>query len=153
MAKPLKYNPKAIVGSFQGKTPQGRDFVVKFVAFMDGTFVEVEYNEDRVTRHDGADGTPTYVVTAGKGAKLMVTFAQGSPVNTLLSQLIPDAEKNYMPTGILSFEDLNGNTKVKDTDSVISKVAKVSFGDKVEGRQWTFEMAAADIFVGEGGDF
>lgn len=151
-----KYNPKRITGSWKGNTKgdgSGRNFALKFIGFMSGSFIEAEYKEDRVTVHTGSQGDKTFVVNCDKGATLAITFIQGADINDDLSDLQPDADNNYMPTGQLSFEDLNGTTKVSAEIAVIAKVAKVEFSNDVTGRQWTFELANATIHVGAQGDF
>jgi hypothetical protein len=142
--KPKKYSPKRITGSYQ---PKGGD-VIQFLGYMDGTFVELEYNEDAVTLHNGGQGDATFVLNANMSAKLVVTFVQGSETNDALSKYVPDARRNYMPTGMLSLRDLDGNTIASDESAVIAKMAKVTFGKEVSGREWTFIMPSADITAG-----
>lgn len=146
---PQKYNPKRIIGSFKGKIGD-RDFAVKFLAFMEGSFIEAEYDEDRVTVHVGADGVTTFVLNANSNGKCLVTFSQGSPVNQQLSNLIPSADLDFMPVGTLEFRDLNGTTVVSSAAAVISKTAKIEFSNAVTGRQWTFAMDHATLIAGIG---
>lgn len=142
-----KYNPKKITGSFSGKIGT-REFAVQFIGYMDGTFMEAEYDEAQVTKHSGAHGDYTAVLNPNKGATCTVTFIQGSPVNDDLSNLVPDADLDFFPVGVLSFVDLNGTTAVKSPQAWIQKTAKVEFGKDVSGRAWTFDLTAADIHVG-----
>mgnify|MGYP001599523074 CR=1 FL=1 len=147
-----KYNPKKVTGSFKGKIGD-RDFAVQFVGFMDGTFVMAEFDEDQVTKHVGSQGDASFVLNANTGAAVTITLVQGSPSNDLLSDLVPDSSKNFMPVGVLTFEDLNGTTKIKGPETVIKKTAKVEFGKELTGREWVFDIAEADIHVGGAGDF
>jgi hypothetical protein len=142
-----QYNPLRIAGSFVG-TAKGRPFAVQFVGVMDGTFYSAEYDEARVTKHAGGQGDHSFVMNASKGAKLKGTFVQGSPTNDDLSDLIPDAERNYMPVGVLHLEDLNGSTVFISHEAVISTVAKVEFGKDLIGREWEWECGKTEIFVG-----
>lgn len=142
-----KYNPKKITGSFSGKIGS-REFAVQFIGFMDGTFIEAEYDEDQVTKHMGGHGDATAILNPNKGATCTVTFVQGSPVNDDLSDLVPDADKDFFPVGVLSFVDLNGTTAVKSPQAWIKKMAKVDFGKDVAGRVWMFDLTNADIHVG-----
>lgn len=148
----LKYNPKKITGSFKGSIG-GRDFSVRFVGYMDGTFMEAEYDEDHVTKHVGSDGTASAVLNANRGAKITVTLVQGSPSNDALSKLVPDARKNFLPVGTLTFDDLNGTAAVKTVEAWIMKTAKVEFGKELLGRQWVFDTGECEINVGMAGDF
>ncbi len=131
----------------------GRSFAVQFIGYMDGTFVSAEYDEARVTKHAGSQGEHTFVVNANKGAKATVTLVQGSPNNDELSDLVPDADRNYMPVGVLSFEDLNGTTVFRSDEAVIATVAKIEYGKDVLGREWAFECGESEIHVGSGADF
>lgn len=148
----LKFNPKKIVGSFQGKVGN-KSFVIKFQAPMDGTFFTCDFDENAVTKHTGGQGDTTFVLNANKGSKMTVTLAQGSPDNDLLSDLIPDADNNYLPVGTLTYEDLNGTTKVSSDEAVIQKCTKIEFGTDVKGREWTFECGVTKVKAGGAGDF
>lgn len=142
-----KYNPKKITGSFSGKIGN-REFSVQFIGYMDGTFIEAEYDEDQVTKHTGGHGDHTAVLNPNAGASCTVTFVQGSPVNDDLSNLVPDAKRDFFPVGVLKFEDLGGTTAVKSPQAWIKKMAKVEFGKDVAGRAWVFDLTDADIHVG-----
>lgn len=148
----LKYNPKKIVGSWSGSIGE-REFSVPFVGFMDGTFFEAEYDEDHVTKHVGSQGDATAVLNCNLGALFTVTFVQGSPVNAALSLLVPNARRNYLPTGTFKFEDLNGSTVAKTTQAWIKKTAKIEFGKDVTGRIWTFDCGEAELVPGSAENF
>lgn len=147
-----KYNPKKITGSWKGKIGT-REFSIQFEGYMDGTFVQAEYDEDAVTEHVGSDGTVTVVLNANKKATVTITLVQGSPTNDELSKFVPDAARNFLPVGQLNFEDLNGTTKVKSAQSWIRKTSPVEFSNTVTGREWKFGLADAEIVVGGAGDF
>lgn len=138
-----KYNPKRINASWNA---------IPFLGYMDGTFLEIEYDEDAVTPHVGSTGDVSLILNPNKMAKLTATFIQGSPTNDALSVKIPDARRNFMPTGPISVKDLNGTTLIGGKDSVIGTVAKVEFGKTITGRKWMWIVPEAEIFVGGGGD-
>lgn len=144
-----KYNPKRVTGSFIGEV-RGRPFAVKFQAYMDGEFINADYDEDAVTEHVGSDGQVTLVLNPNKKATLTVTLSQGSPTNRELSLLLPDADRNFLPVGVLQFDDLDGNTKVKAPEAWIRHGAPVAYSNAVTGRAWVFGMAKAEIKPGEG---
>lgn len=147
-----KYNPKRITGSWTG-TIKGRSFAVRFQGFMDGSFVSADYNEAHVTRHDGGHGEASFMLNANRGGAVTIQLVQGSPTNDELSRLIPDADRNYLPIGTLAFDDLNGTTKILSEEACIQKTAAVEFGTNIAGRQWVFECAQLQLFVGGAGDF
>jgi hypothetical protein len=138
-----KYNPKKINGGWNG---------IQFLGYMDGTFIEIEFAEDAVTVHVGSQGDVSVTLNANRMATVTVTLIQGSPTNDQLSRFVPDARTNSIPTGPLSFVDLNGTTVCSGKDAFIRKTAKIEFGKAITGRQWIFVVPEAEIFVGQGGD-
>lgn len=146
---PTKFNPKRITGSFKGVVG-GREFAVQFTGYMDGTFIQASFNQDAVTEHVGSQGDVTLILNADKTATVTVTLAQGSASNGDLSNLVPDADNDYLPVGTLTFKDLNGTTKIKGPTSYIKKTAPIEFGNQVTGRQWVFGIPNAEITVGVG---
>lgn len=143
-----KFNPKRVAGNFTGKTPDGRDFDVPFSHYMDGSFMTITYDEDQVTEHVGSDGEVTLVLNANQKATLTVTLGQGSPANNPLSDLIPDASRDWLPVGALTFSDMNGTEVVGGPESWIRKAPQVEYSNAVTGRAWIFGIAHAKIKVG-----
>lgn len=143
----FKYNPRRLTGSWKGKV-NGRDFAIQFSGYMDGTKVSAEYDEDAVTKHTGDDGEVSVVLNCNRGAGVTVTLVQGTPLNKALSDLVPNGKTNYLPIGVLSFEDLNGTTSIKAAQAWIKKSAKVEFTKGITGRAWLFDTADCDIDVG-----
>jgi hypothetical protein len=142
-----KYAPKKITLSW---SPPGT--TIQPSGFMDGTFVEVEFAEDAVTVHTGADGTISLVLNGSRLAYVTITLAQTSPDNAKLSAQVADPDANRLPTGTFNMKDLNGNTLVSGTDAFIVKTAKIDFGKSITGRAWKIGIPVATINVGQGGD-
>lgn len=142
-----KINPKKVTGSWSPGNA-----TIQPVGFMDGTFLEVEYDEDAVTVHVGADGVTSYILNANSNATLTLTLAQTSPSNALLSAQAPNAKANRLPSGPMSWRDLNGNTLIQGQDVVLMRVPKAAFGKGMEGRQYKFKIPDATITLGDGGD-
>lgn len=139
----VKYNPKRINIVWNN---------IQLLGYMDGTFVEIEYTEDRVTEHIGPAGDVSLVNNANLFATAMVTLIQGSPTNLQLSNLIPNAFQNSLPTGTFSMTDLNGSyTVASGPNAYLKKMTKVEFGKAITGRQWTFGIPQAVIISGVGG--
>lgn len=131
-----KYNPKKVTGSWKG---------IEFLGYMDGTFIEVEYEEDAVTAHVGSQGDVTYVLNANQLAKATITLILGSPTNDDLDAQVPDANANRLPTGDFQLKDPNGTFIVTSKDAVIMKKPKAEFSKSVTGRAWTFLLPQAQI--------
>ena len=138
----FKYNPKRITCSLMS---------IKGEAYMDGTFIEIEYEEDAVTTHNGSQGEMTAVLNPNKHAKATLTFVQGSPTNDAFSKKVPDASKDFFPNGPFLMKDLNGTTVVKSQNAFIQKMSKIEFGKNVTGRQWIIILPDAEITAGGDG--
>lgn len=148
-----KYNPKRMTGSWKGIIGT-RPFAVQFVGgWMDDEMVTASYAGDRVTEHEGADGTVTIVLNASELATVKIMLSQGAPINDQLSQLFPSAKRNYLPVGAFDFVDLNGTTKIKSPRAWLKTTAEIVFGKEVKGREWTFGLSDAELFVGGAGNF
>jgi len=148
-----KYNPKKMTGSWKGLIGGTRPFVVQFAGgFMD-TFINAKYSGDRVTEHEGADGTVTIVLNASELAMVTLHLSQGAPANLLLTRLFGSAKRNYLPVGAFTFEDLNGTTLIKSPQAYIKTTAEIEFGKEVKGRSWVFGLTEAELRVGDAGDF
>lgn len=150
----LKYNPKRVTLSFTGTLPSGKNFAVQFEAFMDGTMIEAEFDVDQVTKHVGGDGVATATLSANRGVKVTATLLQGSPTNDDLTLLIPNADLNYLPVGVLTLRDLNGTSKLVVKNAWIVKPPKIEYAVAVTGRPWMFDCEKADAYqVGSAGEF
>jgi hypothetical protein len=143
----LKYNPKKIRTSWQPTNSVG-NAVIPFLGLMDGVFVEIEYDEDQVTTHVGSDGVVSFILNANVLAKATVTIVQGSPTNDQLIANVPSAARNSIPSGPFQMSDLNGKSYCHADAAVLSKVPKVTFSNKLEGRQWMFYLPQAIIIPG-----
>lgn len=141
-----KWNPKKLTGSWSPGT-----VTIQPVGFMDGSFLEVSFNEEAVTVHVGADGVVSYILSANEVATLTLTLAQTSPSCAALSAQAPNAAANRLPSGPMSWRDLNGNTLIESQDVVLAQVPKAGFGKSIEGRQFKFFLPHAKIVLGDGG--
>jgi len=137
-----KYNPKRVTGSLMN---------IAFEGLMDGVFITVEKVEKAVLTHVGGSGELSAVLNANTLAKATLTFVQGSPTNDAFSKKVPNAAKNFFPTGVFQLNDLNGNTVVNSKDAFIEDFAKIDFGKEITGRQWTIYLPEADITAGGAG--
>lgn len=138
MAK--KYNPKKVTITWGA---------IEFSGFMDGVFVECEYDEARVTVHTGTDGEVTFALNASEVATVTVTLAQSSKVNAQLSARMPRSKLNRLPVAEFQIKDLGGTTVVHSESACIETVAPISFGNEIEARAWVFKLPAAEITVGD----
>lgn len=148
----LPINPLRITGSFTGQVA-GRQFSVQLAGFAKGQFIKCTYDEARVTKHAGGQGDHVLVMNTSTATKVQFSLLQGAPANDDLSKLIPDAKRNYLPVGTLSFKDLNGTTVFHSDEAVIEVVPDAGFGDDAVNRDWGFTCGESDINVGSAGAF
>ncbi len=134
----MQYSPKRITASFSGTKPDGSAFAIQFRKFMDNEFLTVDMIEDSVTMHIGGQGDATIVLNANEAAKVGVSFVQGAEENDQLDELVPNASRNWLPTGTLVLEDLNGTTLLTEHQAVVQRRPKTGFGKAVGARDWMF---------------
>lgn len=117
-------------------------------AFADGTFLEVERDEDTFSRKVGASGEACWVRNRNRGGKITFTVMQDSLTNDGLSAFVVVDELTGQ--GVQSFfaAEANGTTAVHSGECRISKPAKVTRGKEHNSVEWTIDCADIDIFNG-----
>lgn len=125
-------NPALVVMSFKGMNIQD---------FADGTFIEVEYDEDQTTEHVGANGNVTRVINNNQLATITITLGQASPSNGLLSAIANLDRKTGGGVGSISIEDLSGDTIYSGKEAWIKKIAKGEHAKEHTNRKWVFKVA------------
>lgn len=134
-----KYNPKKIAGNWGG---------IRFLGYMNTTFIEVEYDEKAASIHVGADGTVSVVLNANETAKAKLVIVQGSSTNDDLAKKLPRARLNKLPVDDFLVTDLNGNTVIHSQFAFLEGMTPVKFGNEIVGREWTFILPYAEIVPG-----
>ena len=122
--------------------------VIPIIGFVDGSFVDVEYNEETFKPYTGADSEHARSRNANESGKITIKLNQTSPCNDLLS-LIYNTDKET-GNGIvpIAIKDGSGNTVVFGAECYIEKAPKISFGKDIEAREWVFYVAKLKIHVG-----
>lgn len=133
------YNPAIVTVSFKG---------INITGFMDGTFIEVERDEDTFTKHVGATGDVTRTRNNNKSGKVTVTLTQASATNDLLAALALLDEQFGGQYGAFQIKDLSGNMKCRSTQAWIKKQPKVERAKESGSVQWEFDCAELEMFVG-----
>lgn len=135
------YSPDQVVASFMD---------INITGYMDGTFIEVERDEDSFTKHVGALGDVTRTKNLNRSGKVTITLKAESPVNDLLAALLQTDEQFAATYGPLSIKDLNGNMRCSATYAWILKAPKVERAKESGSVQWIFDCA--DLFIFPGGN-
>ena len=137
MAKEI--DPNAIVMTFKG---------IPITGVADGTFVEVEYDEDAYTHHVGAQGTVTRVKNANEMGTVTFTLGQATLTNDRLSAVAIADRVNGDGVGALLIKDLKGTTLYMSQNAWIRKIAKGEHGKEHLNRSWVITCEKLKVMVG-----
>jgi hypothetical protein len=131
------YDPKQIVVLLDS-VPVG--------GFADGTSVKVTRSNDMFTKSSGMDGVLSRVKSNDFSGEIVLTLAQTSPSNDVLSSLAnSSADGDVVPIAI---QDAFGTSKYVSGTCWVKKHADVEFGKDISNREWTLEVADLDMFTG-----
>ena len=133
------YSPELMTVAFNG---------INITGFMDGTFIEIERNEDGFTTHVGATGDVTRTRNLNRSGKVTLTLTQASPVNDLLAAMHLQDEIFGLSYGSLQIKDLSGNMTARAHQAWIMKTPKIERAKESGSCVWVFECAALEIFAG-----
>lgn len=133
------YDPKAVKIIFGTHEIQG---------FADGTFLNIEYDENAFQKVVGADGGTSRAKMNNNGGLATITIKQTSPSNDFLSGIALSDRLSSL--GILPFfvTDKSGKTLAVSAASWIQKPASSEFSKEITNREWAIELADLDMFVG-----
>lgn len=115
--------------------------------YSEGTFITVEREEDAFTKIVGADGIVTRSKNANRSGMVTLTLKASSPSNDVLSALATQDEIDG--TGVRAFivKD-NSGTSLHAGKGWVRKKPNAEYAKEVSDREWTFDIAALDHFVG-----
>jgi hypothetical protein len=123
-------------------------FGVRITGFADGTFVKVSRSSPAVTKHTGADGKTTRVISLDDSGEVTFTLAQSSPANDVLSNAFLN-RKNGLGVRPFLLEDLNGSTKIHAENAWVAEPPEGEFGKELSNREWKLGLDAIDMFWGQ----
>lgn len=133
------YDPKKVAIVIGGVPMSG---------FADDTFVKVSRKEDLFTMYVGADGETARAKSNNRSGEMTLTLAQTSPSNDVLSAFhLADELDNAGVVPIL-IKDLSGTSVFFSAAGWIRKAPDAEFGKEINTREWVFDLAAVDVFVG-----
>jgi hypothetical protein len=110
------------------------------IGLKEGTFVEVDRAVDVSSLDIGSDGEATMVISPNQSGSFKFTLQQSSPLNDYFTTLFTALQQKNTSVGVvpITLNDKNGTTIASCTQGFVQKVAKITFADKAEGREWTF---------------
>lgn len=108
--------------------------------FADGTFVNVEQDEERYTPYVGAKGEVSRAKNANKMGKITITLSQDSPSNSYMSRLANSSET--YPVAVV---DQNYGSTSGGNDSWVEKRSSLEFGKEITEREWVIVVPVLEI--------
>lgn len=115
--------------------------------FADGTFVEVERNENAFNLKIGVDGEGTRAKSNNKSGKVTITLMQSSPSNDTLSGFTAADELSNTGAVPVLVKDNSGRTICTALTAWVQKYANASFAKEVTTRKWVLETDDIEMFV------
>lgn len=137
------FDPKSVIITIGGFVMSG---------FADGTFLEITADKQQFTKVTGADGFTTRVKSNDYGAVMTLTLSQSSPSNDVLSGILAldrAANAGVVPIFV---KDMSGSTVFFAATGWIQQFPDSSFGNEINNRGWTIDLADVDIFIGGNGE-
>jgi hypothetical protein len=133
------YDPKQVVITIGGVPMSG---------FADGTFLEVQREDDGYTKVVGADGYTTRTRSNNRSGSITLTLKQSSPSNDVLSGFAILDEATNTAVLPIFIKDLSGNSVFFSAQGWVKKFANSTYGKDLDNREWTIDCADFDVFVG-----
>jgi hypothetical protein len=139
MATLRTFDPKSVIIVVGGVPMSG---------YADGTFLEITADNQQFTKVVGADGSTTRVKSNNYGGVMTLTLSQSSPSNDVLSGILAlDRATNGGVVPIL-IKDMSGSTIIFSATGWIQQFPDVAFGNEINNRAWTIDLADIDILIG-----
>ena len=137
MAKTI--DPKKVIITFGDQSISG---------FADGTFLEIEKDEDGIVAIAGADGEVARAINRSPLTTVTITLLQTSNSNqflTLQHEIDTATGQGKLP---LMVRDLMGREVLVSRQAWVKKLATISRSKEVESREWVLQCEVDKIVVG-----
>ncbi len=141
--------------AMESKQLDARDYIVTWGeiildGFADGTIITIAYDTEAVVKTQGAQGFTVAMVSAKDGGKITVVLSQASPINDRLSAIA--ALQRRKGIGLIKkpivVAHKNGTTLAVGAEAWIMKVPDAPLADTHQNRDWAFDVAHLDAFIG-----
>jgi hypothetical protein len=116
--------------------------------FADGTFIDVERNEDIFSEVIGADGEVTRVKSNNRTGTATFTLLQSSASNDILAAYTLVDEQTGTGVQPFSLTDILGRTKMFSAMGYIKRMAKVEGSKSATNREWKVFLTDLNMFTG-----
>jgi hypothetical protein len=133
------YDPNKVY-VFAGPIPIG--------GFADGSSVKVIRSNDTFEKIEGIGGIISRSKTFNKSGEISFTLAQTSMSNDILSGLMLTDELSNSAIIPVTIYETGSKSLFVSAFAWIRRPTEVSFGKTLTDREWVFDAADIDIFVG-----
>ena len=113
----------------------------RITGYADGTFVEVDFDEQQWNKVTGADAHTARAKTNNYAGSITLTLLATSVGNDILNSLWLADRRNNSGVVAVSVIDKQGNTKWTATYGWIRQMPTQGFGKEVENREWVIDCA------------
>lgn len=113
----------------------------RITGYADGTFVEVDFDEQQWNKVTGADAHTARSKTNNYAGSITLTLLATSIGNDILNSLWLADRRNNSGVVAVSVIDKQGNTKWTATYGWIRQMPTQGFGKEVENREWVIDCA------------
>jgi hypothetical protein len=133
------YDPAGMLITFKG---------ILITGFADGTFLNVERNEDGWFESVGADGHMIRTRNRNLSGVATLTLQQSSPANDLLLSLAQTDELTGLGVGPFMAKDINGTTMASSPQGWCRKRPGIERGKESGNTEWIIAMSRLDLKAG-----
>lgn len=116
--------------------------------YIDGSFIDIEYSNDRIVKQKGADGETARVITSDDSGMFTIRLQQTSASNDVLSGLFQADIVSGQGAFPISVKDNSGNTLAWSDAAWIKQLPATSFSNSVEEREWAIDAGSIFLLVG-----
>lgn len=133
------YDPNEVIISVLGVTVTG---------YADGSFVDLEYDEDAFSLVVGAGGETARVRSQNRSATITLTLMQTSPINDALSAAHNADLQSGNGVGAFGLKDNRGTTNLGAQNCWIQKPSPVGFAKELQDRTWILRADKCEGVIG-----
>ncbi len=134
-----QYSPSNVMVSFSA---------LNITGFAEGTFVEVERDEDGFTTYVGALGDVCRTRNLNRLGKITVTLMATAPINTALAALAQIDEDDATEVYPIQVKDISGDMICYGAEAWVMKRPKIERAKESSTIQWVFVVAELKILEG-----
>lgn len=109
--------------------------------FADGTFVEIEFDEQQFNKVTGADSFTSRSKTNNYGGSITITLLATAPGNDVLNDIFHRDRRNNNGVVPILIKDASGRTRWSAQHSWIQQMPTQSFSKETEERAWILDCA------------